>query len=99
MHRFTSIFLVCFTVLSLCAIGFAANPTFNIKSINVAGVGGPIVTADFDGDGNADFAVGTSKGLSVFFGNGAGGFTRVDVGGTTAFLQIADIDGDGRPDL
>jgi hypothetical protein len=99
MSRFRRIQLLCSLVVLLSAFGFSANPTFSIKTIAAPGAGGPIVTADFDSDGNADLAVGTSKGLTVFYGDGTGNFTRVDVGGSTAFLQVADVDGDGRPDL
>jgi pimeloyl-ACP methyl ester carboxylesterase len=58
-----------------------------------------VVTADFDGDGILDLAVGGSS-TSILLGNGDGTFqTHMDhVGGAYA-LTTADFDGDGRPDL
>jgi hypothetical protein len=100
MHRISRTLLLCFTLVSLASIGFAANPTtFDIRTISATGVGGAVVTADFDNDGNADFATNAGGKVAVFFGDGTGNFTRVNAGAGMDDLQIADIDGDGRPDL
>jgi hypothetical protein len=99
MHSISRTLLLCFTLVSLSTIGFAANPTFDIKTISAAGVGGAVVTADFDHDGNADFATDVGAKTAVFFGDGSGNFTRVNAGPGLGFLQIADVDGDGHPDL
>ena len=64
---------------------------------------GRVVSADFDGDGKMDFAIGGQSALTVFYGRGDGSF---DPGSTvtTSSLAIdpyssADMNGDGKPDL
>ncbi|HKT47813.1 MAG TPA: FG-GAP-like repeat-containing protein [Candidatus Acidoferrales bacterium] len=68
-----------------------------------------LVTADFDGDGNQDFAVTneTDNTISVFLGDGKGGFTQATgspialpsgVTGPTA-MTLGDFNADGRQDL
>ncbi len=72
------------------------------------GATGPnaLVTADFDGDGNADLAIvnRTSNNVTLLLGNGDGTFTPataspVSVGQGPVALAAGDIDGDARPDL
>jgi hypothetical protein len=65
-----------------------------------------IVTRDFDGDGNADLAVGNSGGgsVSVLLGDGSGGFADAPGSPITGLsgpigLTAADLDGDGAVDL
>lgn len=65
-----------------------------------------LVTADFNGDGNADLAIvnRTSNNVTVLLGNGDGTFTQataspVSVGQGPVALAAGDIDGDARPDL
>jgi len=69
-----------------------------------------VVAGDFNRDGNPDFAVGNSKfnaglsnSVSVFLGDGKGGFgaaTNVNSGiGALSYLAAADFDGDGIQDL
>jgi hypothetical protein len=63
-----------------------------------------IVTADFNNDGNLDYAVaGNNSGLSqVRLGNGTGGFdsgTNYQMTWAAAFITMADFNGDGNPDL
>ncbi len=62
-----------------------------------------VVTADFNGDGNQDFAVANylNNSVEIFLGNGSGGFTHSSVG-TGSYpiaLAVADFNGDGIPDL
>jgi FG-GAP-like repeat len=61
-----------------------------------------------DGDGNLDLVtsnyVGSNQGsLSVLFGNGSGGFSVAtnipSVGDLPISVQVADFNGDGKPDL
>lgn len=99
MHRFVFRFLLCLTVVLLATSGFSVTPTFNVKTIAAPVIGGQVLTADFDKDGNLDFAVATANGLSVYFGDGTGAFTHADFAGSTFNLAMADVDGDGRVDL
>jgi hypothetical protein len=58
--------------------------------------------ADFNQDGVPDLAVLTGDGVSIYLGNGNGGFLpRLDYGAGTdpTDLSVADITGDGRLDL
>lgn len=60
-----------------------------------------LITADVDGDGNLDVIGSSGTGTTVFFGDGAGGFTRTatvaDAKGT--LLAAADLDGDGKSEI
>lgn len=59
---------------------------------------------DGDGDGLSDLVIADNEGLSVLLQNAAvaGTFqprTRIDVGGGTSSVTVADLNGDGRADL
>jgi hypothetical protein len=59
-------------------------------------------TGDFNHDGVADLAVLTSKGVSIYLGNGSGGVlppVTVDAGPDPSGLTVADLNHDGNPDL
>lgn len=72
-----------------------------------------LVTGDIDSDGKVDIVchsgVGTPTGAALFYGDGAGGFrtTTEMLTGAGSYgsdpdfmsLQLADVTGDGRPDL
>jgi hypothetical protein len=67
-----------------------------------------VVVADFDGDGRLDIAALVSQQyeeIHLFTGDGAGGFTRRIVFGSTnedfgsSGLTLCDLNRDGRPDL
>jgi len=61
-----------------------------------------LVTADFNGDGHADMAIGTKTGVVVMCGNGAGGFTTtaaIEGISNSSSLAVADFNQDGIPDL
>lgn len=59
---------------------------------------------DFDGDGDDEVAAGWRKkpwGVAVYRRSGAGGWrkTMVDDGMATEDIAVADLDGDGRPEI
>ncbi len=65
---------------------------------------GPIVSADFDFDGDLDLAAANqdSNSVSALQNNGAGGFgspTTITVGAAPEALAAGDLDGDGDADL
>ncbi|MDE3164731.1 MAG: VCBS repeat-containing protein [Acidobacteriota bacterium] len=64
------------------------------------------VTADFNGDGKPDLAVGNagSSSISIFLGKGDGTFTAATViplpgGCAVSYLAAPDFNADGKPDL
>lgn len=69
-----------------------------------------VLVGDFDGDAKADIAVADEDGYSsrdgdftptlIFYGNGAGAFTRVDmsIAGGNRYV-VADVNQDGKADL
>ena len=69
-----------------------------------AGTGpGDVRASDFNADGNEDLAVSLNSGLEILLGDGTGTFREAGsplkgVSGMSA-LTIADLNGDGKPDL
>ena len=58
--------------------------------------------ADLNGDGIPDLVLLGPKGVSIFLGDGQGGFRElptIDVGPNATGLSVADVNGDGKPDL
>jgi hypothetical protein len=83
----------------------APDPSFAPSGSLVAGVRPcSVATADFNGDGKPDLAVGNcgSHDITVLLGDGAGGFrpaigSPLKVGGSS--FVVADFNGDGKADL
>jgi hypothetical protein len=85
-------------VLAGLGTGQFANPL----SLATPGAAIAVRVADFNGDGNPDLAILGQNGLSVWLGNGQGGFTSertYDVGPDPTGLSIADVNADNLPDL
>ena len=73
---------------------------------DIAAVSGAIeavdISTDFNGDGFADSVVAYDGGVEVMFGDGAGGVLSTQnliTGGTLNNVLVADVNGDGRPDI
>ncbi len=64
---------------------------------------GGVASADMNADGKLDLAIGTNKGLSTLLGNGDGTFQPAvfhpSIGLGASAIVIADVNGDGIPDL
>jgi FG-GAP-like repeat/FG-GAP repeat len=59
-----------------------------------------MATGDFNEDGNVDLVASCQYGVSLLFGNGLGGFARVNkVWTQLASIAVADFDRDGHQDL
>ena len=77
------------------------NGTFQRKT-SISSVGSTIGVADFNGDGFADLAVNGNGAFEVFPGNGDGTFGSPinSAPGVGALLfSVADMNGDGKPDI
>jgi len=74
--------------------------TTSSVSINTGPVA--IASGDLDRSGTIDLAVAAQTGVVILRGNGSGGFTAdtpLNAGPDPRAVAIADVDGDGRPDI
>jgi len=95
---------VCFNEGSLSPGSFFVDDIYDVP-----GLPGPVVAADFDGDGNLDliatssaFLFSASNTIFVLPGNGDGTFESAltyPVGNDPDDLVVADFNGDGLPDV
>lgn len=88
-----------------------ANNTFLVQTMppRVSTFAAAVAVGDLNGDGKPDLIVSTESGLDIYLGNGDGTFTfsnqilqtELNINGYpgSASAAIADIDGDGKPDL
>ncbi len=63
---------------------------------------GDLAVSDFNNDGKQDFAMDEGQGISIFLGNGAGGFSvagSFPSGVAPGSLAISDFNEDGKPDV
>ena len=80
----------------------AADPTFSTQTATSNAGVSDLVTADFNGDGNADLATIDSSGFSVLLGKGDGTFNAPianEAGSRPASLVVGDVSGDSIPDV
>ena len=100
--------VLCAFTVWLAGASFAVAQPFAFSADGVASGGSPrgIVAADFDGDGHLDFAAANfgsaPHDVSVWYGDGRGGFSRPEfhaVGAAPFSIAAGDVNHDGHPDL
>jgi hypothetical protein len=100
-RNFALVVLCC----SCAELGHATHPyVFGRADFPAGNTPYAMVTADFNGDGNVDFAVVhlDDNTVSVFFGRPDGSFLKsadYAVGVSPDAITVADFNGDGKPDL
>ena len=76
---------------------------FTFTETPVGPIGLNASLADFDGDGNLDYAIGTTTGVRVAFGDGTGAFqNQQTITGTAtrySAVETADLNNDGLVDI
>ncbi|MBV9210180.1 MAG: VCBS repeat-containing protein, partial [Acidobacteria bacterium] len=109
-HRFmlplalAALCLLTPTVISQSANAQCNRPGFKLNFGYFANIANKTVAADFNADGKMDMAATffSSGKLSVYFGNGTGGFSapvNYTVGNRIFKLLSADMNNDAKPDL
>jgi hypothetical protein len=73
----------------------------SLPAVSVGSNASSLGVGDFNTDGVADFAVADGNGVSVLIGQGGGAFQSPSVvsPGAGAILTVADVDGNGKPDI
>ena len=69
-----------------------------LAATNLASVGGEFAAGDLDGDGDVDLA-GDNDSIAFNDGSGKSGVPQRISGAYWDYVEIADMNGDGRPDL
>jgi hypothetical protein len=96
------------SALGTAALTASALGPYLLNSSNIptaSGVGGGIVSGDFNNDGNLDYAIGVVGGISpleVFLGDGQGGFQAVaesPLAASGSPFVVADFNRDGKLDI
>ena len=97
---------LCFVFEKRHSVQAQAAPRYAIATFSAGTRPVAAKIADLDGDGLKDIAVADSAGsLQFFFNRGGGSFDRSSISGAASLgpspidLDVADLNGDGRPDI
>lgn len=75
---------------------FAAGPSFTLPSTVQSPV---LAAAPLTGSGNLDLVASAYGATTIYLGDGKGGFTQGNSYAATGLPTVADLNGDGKPDL
>ena len=90
------------TVRTMRGLGNGAFTPQRFLSLNQTSIPSAVAVADLNRDGALDLIIAHADGISIFLGDGAGGFdNRIDAaaGVSPLGLALGDVDRDGRLDL
>jgi uncharacterized protein (TIGR03437 family) len=85
------------------AVQFASRTVIDLRALGQTVGAGPMASADFNGDGRADLAVGGTGGQRVVVATSQSGRAfhtqSIAIPNYVAGIAAADLNGDGKPDL